>query len=113
MAQQFEVLILERTEPMHPVAFSLRPEISWYRFPGHPHLRFDIPLQYAGRTLHGLCVYSAADFTYVHNMPRIVQYVDQVSGYLARQAIFSISRSRENRFLIPSHRCSREKRYRS
>jgi hypothetical protein len=62
MALSFEVLILERPEPMHPVAFSLRPEISWYRFPGHPHLRFDIPLQYRGRTLHGLCVYSAADF---------------------------------------------------
>ena len=96
MAQQFEVLILERPEPMHPVAFSLRPEISWFRFPGHPHLRFDIPLQYAGRMLHGLCVYSAADFTYVHNVPRIVQYVDQVSGYLARHLIWERTRRLED-----------------
>jgi hypothetical protein len=88
MAQQFEVLILERPKPMHPVAFSLRPEISWYKFPGHPHLRFDIPLQYRGRTLHGLCVYSAADFTYAHNTPRIVQYVDQVAAYLARHLVW-------------------------
>lgn len=96
MAQQFEVLILERPEPMHPVAFSLSPEISWYRFPGHPHLRFDIPMQYAGRTLHGLCVYSAAEFTYVRNVPRIVQYVDQVSGYLARHLVWERTRRLEN-----------------
>lgn len=96
MGQQFEVLILERPEPMHPVAFSLRPEISWYRFPGHPHLRFDISLQHAGRTLHGLCVYSAADFTYVRNVPRIVQYVDQVSGYLARHLVWERTRRLED-----------------
>lgn len=96
MAQRFEVLILERPVPMHAVAFSLRPEISWHRFPGHPHLRFDIPLQYAGRTLHGLCVYSAADFTYARNVPRIVQYVDQVSGYLARHLVWERTRRLED-----------------
>jgi hypothetical protein len=96
MAQQFEVLILERQERMHPVAFSLRPEISWYRFPGHPHLRVDIPLRYAGRTLHGLCVYSAADFGYARNVPRIVQYVDQVAGYLARHLVWERTRRLED-----------------
>jgi hypothetical protein len=96
MTQQFDVLILERPEPMHPVAFSLRPEISWYRFPGHPHLRFDIPLQYRGRTLHGLCAYSAADFAYARDVPRIVQYVDQVSGYLARHLVWERTRRLED-----------------
>ena len=96
MAQQFEVLILERPEPMHPIAFSLHPEISWYGFPGHPHLRSDIPLQYAGRTLHGLCVYSAADFMYARNVPRIVQYTDQVSGYLARHLVWERTRRLED-----------------
>ena len=96
MAQQFEVLVLVRPEPMHPVAFSLRPEISWYRFPGHPHLRFDIPLQYAGRTLHGLCVYSAADFVYSGNAPHIVQFVDQVATYLARHIVWERTRRLED-----------------
>jgi hypothetical protein len=81
---------------MHPVAFSLRPEISWYRFPGHPHLRIDIPLQYGGRTLHGLCVYSAADFAYGRDVPRIVQFADQVSGYLARHLVWERTRRLED-----------------
>ena len=96
MAQPFEVLILERPTPMHPVAFSLRPEISWYRFPGHPHLRCDIPLQCGGRTLHGLCVYSAADFAYSGNVPRIVQFVDQVATYLARHIVWERTRRLED-----------------
>jgi hypothetical protein len=96
MAQKFEVLVLERPEPMHPVAFSLSPEISWYRFPGHPHLRTDIPLQYAGRTLHGLCVYSAADFAYTSNAPRIVQFADQVAAYLARHLVWERTRRLED-----------------
>jgi SEC-C motif len=96
MAKKFEVLILERSKPMHPVAFSLRPEISWHKFPGHPHLRADISLTYAGRTLHGLCVYSAADFIYDRNMPRIVQFADQVSGYLARHLVWERTRRLED-----------------
>lgn len=96
MAQRFEVLILERPEPMHPVAFSLRPEISWYRFPGHPHLRTDIPLQYAGRTLHALCVYSAADFAYSRSAPQAVQFVDQVAAHLGRHLIWERTRRLED-----------------
>jgi hypothetical protein len=92
MAERFQVLILEYDEPHHPVAFSVRPEISGYRFPGHPHLRRDIFLQYGGRTLHGLCVYSAADFVYRLDIPRIVQFVDQVSGYLGRHLIWERTR---------------------
>lgn len=96
MTQQFEVLLLERALPMHPVVFSLRPEISWYRFPGHPHLRVDISLPYAGRTLHGLCVYSAADFTYARNVPRIVQFADQVAAYLGRHLVWERTRRLED-----------------
>lgn len=96
MGQHFEVLILERASPMHPVAFSLRPEISWNRFPGHPHLRVDLPLQYAGRALHGLCIYSASEFAYSRSAPRIVQFVDQVAAYLGRHLIWEKTRRLED-----------------
>ena len=84
----FDILVLDFPAPIHPWVFSITPIISKERFPSHPHLRCDRTLVLPWRTLTGLCVYSAAEFKYDTASPRIPQFLDQVSIYLAKHIIW-------------------------
>lgn len=84
----FDVLVLDFSAPAHPWAFSLAPVISKQKHPSHPHLRCDRTLVLPSRNLSGMCVYSAAEFKYDAASPRIPQFLDQVSIYLAKHIIW-------------------------
>lgn len=84
----FDVLVLDFPAPTHPWAFSLAPIISNQKCPSHPHLRCDRTLVLPSRTLSGMCIYSAAEFRYDSALPRIPQFLDQVSIYLAKHVIW-------------------------
>ena len=84
----FDVLVLDFPAPAHPWAFSLAPIISNLKYPSHPHLRSDRTLTLHSRVLHGMCVYSAAEFQYDPALPRLPQFLHQVSIYLAKHVIW-------------------------
>ncbi|WP_263367522.1 hypothetical protein [Edaphobacter bradus] len=84
----FDVLVVELDPPAHPWVFSLQPAISSSLFPSHPHLRSDRSIALPSRTLNGLCVYSAAEFVYDPLVPRLPQFLGQVSIFLAKHVIW-------------------------
>lgn len=84
----FDVLILDFPAPAHPWAFSISPILSNRKYPLHPHLRTDRILALPSRLLHGMCVYSAAEFYYDPTVPRLPQFLNQVSIYLAKHVIW-------------------------
>jgi hypothetical protein len=89
----FDVLILEFSHTPHPWIFSLSPRISSSRFPNHPHLRRDRELMWEDEMLHGLCVYSAAEFDFDPQKERLEQYLAQASLFLANHAIWAKTRA--------------------
>jgi len=88
MDMSFKILILELPQFEHPCAYMLEPELSPHFLSFHPHTRGDCPLIVANRKLPALCVYSGAIFQFTPGVSRIVQFLDQVSTYLARHAIW-------------------------
>jgi hypothetical protein len=84
----FDVLVAELHPPAHPWVFSLQPAISNLLFPTHPHLRSDRKIALPSRTLSGLCLYSAAEFVYEPLLPRLPQFLGQVSIFLAKHVIW-------------------------
>jgi hypothetical protein len=88
MQVAFRLLLLEFAPPMHPRVYGLKPRISRYEFPAHPHLRGDQQVEYGGTRLPALCVYSAADFRYLKEIPRPVEFLDQTATFLAKQLIW-------------------------
>jgi hypothetical protein len=84
----FDLLVLEFEAPAHPWVFSLSPAISSQTFPYHPHLRSDRILKLPSRTLHGLCVYSGAEFDFEESLPVIPQFLNQVSIFLAKHIVW-------------------------
>jgi hypothetical protein len=88
MDMSFTVLVLELPQYAHPCAFLLQPELSPSFLSFHPHVRSDCKLTIGNRTLPALCVYSGAIFEFAPGISRIVQFLDQVSTYLARHAIW-------------------------
>lgn len=89
---EFQLLVLEFEEPEHPRAYSLQPEISRQMHPLHPHLRMDKPVIVNQRPLPALCIYSGAQFEYSPNWSRIVQFLDQLTSYVARHIIWMKTR---------------------
>jgi hypothetical protein len=85
---RFKILVLELPQFEHPVAYMIEPEMSPYFLSFHPHSRGDCPLIVATRRLPALCVYSGAVFQFSSGTDRMVQFLDQVSTYLARHAIW-------------------------
>jgi hypothetical protein len=84
----FRLLLLEFDHPVHPRVYGLTPRISQRVFPAHPHLRRDQLIEYEGAVLPALCVYSAAEFKYVKEVPRLVEFLDQTVTFLAKQLIW-------------------------
>lgn len=55
----------------------------------HPHPRFDHCMTYEGtETLPGLCILSAAEFSFSKGQNFFTQFLDQVSQYLAKHLIW-------------------------
>jgi hypothetical protein len=88
MQIRFRVIVLDFDDKEHPRAYARHPEISRAAHPLHPHLRENKPIFVGRRTLDTLCIYSGAAFTYLDGLPRIVQFLDQLAGYLGRHAIW-------------------------
>jgi hypothetical protein len=84
----FTVIVLQFPQFEHPCAYLLRPELSPRFLSFHPHTRGDCPLVVSKRRLPALCVYSGAIFEFAPGITRIVQFLDQLSTYLARHAIW-------------------------
>ena len=88
MRISFKLLLLEFAPPAHPRVYGLKPRISQYVFPAHPHLRGDQRIEYGGARLPALCVYSAAEFRYLKEIPLPVEFLDQTATFLAKQLIW-------------------------
>jgi hypothetical protein len=88
MQVSFQLLLLEFAPPAHPRIYGLKPRISWHVFPAHPHLRGDQRIEHNGARLPALCVYSAADFRYLKEIPPPVQLLDQTATFLAKHLIW-------------------------
>jgi SEC-C motif-containing protein len=88
MRVSFQLLLLEFAPPVHPRVYGLKPRISQQLFPAHPHLRGDQRIEYGGARLPALCVYSAADFKYIKEIPPLVEFLDQTATFLAKQLIW-------------------------
>jgi len=84
----FNVVLLEYKPPRHPEVYSVSPYVDALAYPGHPHLRLDLVLQYRGRALPSLCVYSPAEFQYSGLIPRAVELLDQATIYLAKHVVW-------------------------
>src|SRR6266568_387500 len=81
-------LVVLNYEKRHPEAYSVAPYIDRITHPGQPHLRLDRVLTHGGRKLPALCVYSAAEYRYSANVPRLVEFLDQTATYLAKHVIW-------------------------
>jgi hypothetical protein len=92
MDMAFTVLVLESSGHEHPRAFAAIPQVSRLIFPRHPHLLDGISVQIRGRKLPALCVYSGAQFRYSMGLPNIVEFLDQLTTYLARHLIWRRTR---------------------
>lgn len=88
MAEPCRVLVLSFAPPVHPRSYLVNPEFSRALLSHHPHHRADLEIRIGKRTLSGLCVYSAAEFQFSDDVDRIVEYLDQVSLFIARHLIF-------------------------
>jgi len=88
MAEQCRVLVLSFAEPKHPRSYLITPEFSRAFLSYHPHPRADLELRVGSRNLTGLCVYSAAEFAFSADVERIVEYIDQMTLFVARHLIW-------------------------
>jgi hypothetical protein len=93
----FDLLVLEFEEPCHPWVFSLSPPISRQVFPDHPHMRSDRIVRLASRTLHGFCMYSAAEFKFKGTEPLVPQILRQASIFLAKHVVWRKTQRLVNR----------------
>jgi len=88
----FTMIVLEYAGSEHPRAFAITPQISRHMFPCHPYLLDGITALFGRHQLPALCVYSGAHYRYVGTVPRIVEFLDQVTTYLARHMIWRRTR---------------------
>lgn len=84
----FDILVTEFETTPHPWVFSLSPPISQSQQKFHPHLRSDRSLQLRSKELHGLCIYSAAEFSFKPDRHPLPQFLDQVSIFLGKHVIW-------------------------
>jgi hypothetical protein len=83
----FDVLVLAFDHTPDLWAFSLNPAISRVEFPDHPHLRSDRKVIWSGQELHGLCIYSAAEFSIARQRSPLDTFLRQVSIFLAKTVL--------------------------
>lgn len=85
---EFKVLVLELPQFEHPCAYLLQPELSPQFLSFHPHTRGDCSITIKNHSVPAMCVYSGAVFQFAPGIERMVQFLDQLSTYLARHAIW-------------------------
>ena len=83
----FDVLILTFDHTPDLWAFALNPAISRSNFPDHPHLRADREVIWNGAALHGLCIYSAAEFSITEQHHPLDAFLRQVSIFLGKHVL--------------------------
>lgn len=88
MTDKCRLLVLSFAAPVHPRSYLLSPEFSSAFLSFHPHPRGDLEIVVGKRRLAGLCVYSAAEFSFTGEVDRIVEYLDQASIWVARHLIW-------------------------
>lgn len=92
MCIRFHLLVLAFGQKQHPRVYCLKPLINAATCPTQPHLRRDQVIEFRGYSLPALCVYSAAEFIYSADTPRLVQLLDQASIFLAKHLIWTRTR---------------------
>jgi len=92
MRMAFTVVILEYANGEHHRAFAIHPRISRHMFPYHPHLLDGVSIAFGNQRIPALCVYSGAHYRYTGSVPRIIEFLDQVTTYLARHMIWRRTR---------------------
>lgn len=79
MVRTCKVLVLVMPKPMHPRAYLLSPRFQEYYGLTHPHPRWDQRIQWEGRTVPGLCIYSPPEFQYDKSIDLMAQFLDQLA----------------------------------
>ena len=93
IVQTCRLLILEQPHPAHPRAYLLSPPYDLAMARSHPHARSDQIIVAGGKTLPGMCIYSAAEHKFDPSQDRLVQYLDLVTTHVARHLIWLKTRS--------------------
>jgi hypothetical protein len=87
----FDILAVEFEHTPDPWAFVVSPRVSVDTEPRHPHLRADRELIWEGKRYHGLCVYSAAEFSLARPDGQMSEFLRQVSIFLGKHIIWKRS----------------------
>ncbi len=88
MSVRCRLLILIEPPPAHPRAYLLRSLFPEHYAYTHPHPRFDLQIEWDGRKIPGLCIYSAAEFHYDSQRDRKSQFLEQVTIFTATHLIW-------------------------
>lgn len=88
MSVRCKLLILVQPAPAHPRAYLLDPYFPEHYSVIHPHPRADLTIEWSGKRVPGLCVYSAAEFAFDPSRDRSSQFLDQATLYVARHLIW-------------------------
>jgi hypothetical protein len=94
LAAVFDVLVLYFEHSPDPWAFAISPNISRSTMPRHPHLRGDRKLIWDGQVAHGLCIYSAAEYSLDRETSSIATFLRQVSIFLGKTLLWLASPGR-------------------
>ena len=73
------LLILLQPAPAHPRAYLITPAFPKHYSLVHPHPRYDQMISWNGKSIPGLCIYSAPEFQYVSGREYLAQFLDQVT----------------------------------
>lgn len=83
----FVVRVLLPPAPQHPRAISLYPEISWNKYPNHPHLSV-LPQPREFGVVNTLCPYRPSEGVWAWETRTIVDYLDYVTLWLAKHVVW-------------------------
>ena len=89
MAAPCEVMVCTQPDAV-PRAYLLSPRYQPYYADTavHPHPRSDQTIDYSGRPLPGLCVFSSAEFRFVEDADYYTQFLDQLTQYVAKHLVW-------------------------
>jgi hypothetical protein len=88
MTVSFRTLLLILPAPAHPRSYLISPTFPEHYSWVHPHPRFDQTIEFEGRKIPGLCIYSAAEFQFKPDDDPMTQYLDQLTIYLGKHLIW-------------------------
>ncbi|MFC5864260.1 SEC-C metal-binding domain-containing protein [Acidicapsa dinghuensis] len=88
MTVRCRLLILIQPLPAHPRAYLLDPLFAEHYGLVHPHPRYDQLIEYEGKRIPGLCIYSASEFEYDPRRDDISKFLNQLTIYTARHLVW-------------------------